>query len=89
MLMTTMIAAALAAQAAPDTHASAAAPLAAQPASASEDESAVRAVLARYKSAIDIGVNRYLGKPYQEHELLRNVFELLAQVRADEGVGHG
>ena len=37
----------------------------------------------------DIGVNRYLGKPYQEHELLRNVFELLAQVRADEGGSHG
>ena len=29
--------------------------------------------------AMEIGVNRYLGKPYQEHELLRNVFELLAQ----------
>ena len=28
--------------------------------------------------AFDIGVERYLGKPYQEHELLRNVFELLA-----------
>ena len=53
MLMTTMIAAALAAQAASDTYASAAAPVAAQPASASEDESAVRAVLARYKSAIE------------------------------------
>jgi len=39
--------------------------------------------------AFDIGVNRYLGKPYQEHELLRNVFELLAQVRADEGGRHG
>ena len=33
--------------------------------------------------AFDIGVNRYLGKPYQEHELLRNVFELLAQERAN------
>jgi chemosensory pili system protein ChpA (sensor histidine kinase/response regulator) len=39
--------------------------------------------------AFDIGVNRYLGKPYQEHELLRNVFELLAQVRADEDARHG
>ena len=29
--------------------------------------------------ALEIGVNRYLGKPYQENELLRNVFELLAQ----------
>jgi chemosensory pili system protein ChpA (sensor histidine kinase/response regulator) len=29
--------------------------------------------------AMELGVNRYLGKPYQEHELLRNVFELLAQ----------
>jgi chemosensory pili system protein ChpA (sensor histidine kinase/response regulator) len=29
--------------------------------------------------AFDIGVERYLGKPYQEHELLRNVFELLAE----------
>ncbi|MEO5566676.1 MAG: Hpt domain-containing protein [Luteimonas sp.] len=29
--------------------------------------------------AMEIGVNRYLGKPYQENELLRNVFELLAQ----------
>jgi len=28
-------------------------------------------------------VQRYLGKPYQEHELLRNVFELLAQEEAD------
>jgi chemosensory pili system protein ChpA (sensor histidine kinase/response regulator) len=33
--------------------------------------------------AFDIGVERYLGKPYQEHELLRNVFELLAQERAN------
>ena len=33
--------------------------------------------------ALDIGVNRYLGKPYQEHELLRNVFELLAEERAN------
>ena len=29
--------------------------------------------------AMEIGVNRYLGKPYQEHELLRNVFELLSR----------
>ncbi len=28
--------------------------------------------------AMDIGVDRYLGKPYQEPELMRNVFELLA-----------
>jgi chemosensory pili system protein ChpA (sensor histidine kinase/response regulator) len=34
--------------------------------------------------AFEIGVERYLGKPYQEHELLRNVFELLAQQRADD-----
>src|SRR5688572_15666152 len=27
--------------------------------------------------AFDIGVNRYLGKPYQEVELMRNVFEIL------------
>jgi chemosensory pili system protein ChpA (sensor histidine kinase/response regulator) len=27
--------------------------------------------------ALEIGVNRYLGKPYQEPELMRNVFELL------------
>ena len=27
--------------------------------------------------AMDIGVDRYLGKPYQEPELMRNVFELL------------
>jgi chemosensory pili system protein ChpA (sensor histidine kinase/response regulator) len=33
--------------------------------------------------AFDIGVERYLGKPYQEHELLRNVFELLAEKMAD------
>ncbi|WP_460821616.1 response regulator [Lysobacter olei] len=29
--------------------------------------------------AFEIGVNRYLGKPYQEPELLRNVFELLGE----------
>ncbi len=39
--------------------------------------------------AFDIGVNRYLGKPYQEHELLRNVFELLAQEFANEGSANG
>ncbi|WP_425488012.1 response regulator [Marilutibacter penaei] len=27
--------------------------------------------------AIEIGVNRYLGKPYQEPELMRNVYDLL------------
>jgi chemosensory pili system protein ChpA (sensor histidine kinase/response regulator) len=32
--------------------------------------------------AFEIGVNRYLGKPYQEPELVRNVFELLAEVAA-------
>jgi chemosensory pili system protein ChpA (sensor histidine kinase/response regulator) len=41
--------------------------------------------------AMEIGVNRYLGKPYQEHELLRNVFELLAQEASidQEPQGHG
>ncbi len=38
--------------------------------------------------AMDIGVDRYLGKPYQENELMRNVFALLEpgsprQVRTD------
>ena len=33
--------------------------------------------------AFEIGVQRYLGKPYQEHELLRNVFELLEQEQPD------
>ncbi len=33
--------------------------------------------------AMDIGVNRYLGKPYQENELMRNVFSLLEPVRSD------
>jgi chemosensory pili system protein ChpA (sensor histidine kinase/response regulator) len=37
---------------------------------------------------MEIGVNRYLGKPYQEHELLRNVFELLAEDAAKDR-GHG
>ncbi|MFC7302013.1 response regulator [Cognatiluteimonas weifangensis] len=44
--------------------------------------------------AMEIGVNRYLGKPYQEHELMRNVFELLAQEQTAgatgrEPLGHG
>jgi chemosensory pili system protein ChpA (sensor histidine kinase/response regulator) len=34
--------------------------------------------------AFSIGVNRYLGKPYQEPELMRNVFELLGIVRTNE-----
>jgi chemosensory pili system protein ChpA (sensor histidine kinase/response regulator) len=34
--------------------------------------------------AFSIGVNRYLGKPYQEPELMRNVFELLGIVRPNE-----
>jgi len=35
--------------------------------------------------ALDIGVERYLGKPYQENELVRNVYELLnLQPRDDE-----
>jgi chemosensory pili system protein ChpA (sensor histidine kinase/response regulator) len=37
--------------------------------------------------ALEIGVQRYLGKPYQEQELLRNVFELLAQADADGSRG--
>ncbi|HSR64014.1 MAG TPA: response regulator, partial [Xanthomonadaceae bacterium] len=41
--------------------------------------------------AFEIGVQRYLGKPYQEHELMRNVFELLAETEAerDGSVVHG
>ena len=35
--------------------------------------------------AIDIGVERYLGKPYQEVELMRNVFELLKVERTGDG----
>lgn len=31
--------------------------------------------------AMDLGVNRYLGKPYQEPELMRNVFDLLGIAR--------
>ncbi|AXK71087.1 response regulator [Lysobacter sp. TY2-98] len=34
--------------------------------------------------AFELGVNRYLGKPYQEPELMRNVNELLEQVHAHE-----
>jgi chemosensory pili system protein ChpA (sensor histidine kinase/response regulator) len=34
--------------------------------------------------AIDLGVERYLGKPYQEVELMRNVFDLLGVERAGE-----
>jgi chemosensory pili system protein ChpA (sensor histidine kinase/response regulator) len=33
--------------------------------------------------AMDIGVDRYLGKPYQENELMRNVFALLDSVRSN------
>jgi chemosensory pili system protein ChpA (sensor histidine kinase/response regulator) len=35
--------------------------------------------------AMDLGVERYLGKPYQEAELMRNVFELLKLERAGDG----
>ncbi len=35
--------------------------------------------------AIDLGVERYLGKPYQEAELMRNVFELLKLERVGDG----
>jgi chemosensory pili system protein ChpA (sensor histidine kinase/response regulator) len=31
--------------------------------------------------AFELGVNRYLGKPYQEPELMRNVYELLGIAR--------
>ena len=35
--------------------------------------------------AFEIGVQRYLGKPYQEHELVRNVYDLLnLTLRGDE-----
>ncbi|HTL13764.1 MAG TPA: response regulator, partial [Thermomonas sp.] len=37
--------------------------------------------------AMQLGVERYLGKPYQEAELLRNVFELLGLERAGDGQG--
>lgn len=53
MSMTLMIAAALATQKAADSHATHRPPLAEQSASVIADESAVRAVLARYKSAIE------------------------------------
>jgi chemosensory pili system protein ChpA (sensor histidine kinase/response regulator) len=33
--------------------------------------------------AMDIGVDRYLGKPYQENELMRNVFEILGMESVD------
>src|SRR5690606_29132526 len=40
--------------------------------------------------ALELGVQRYLGKPYQEHELLRNVFELLASDgMPEQGNGNG
>jgi chemosensory pili system protein ChpA (sensor histidine kinase/response regulator) len=32
--------------------------------------------------AMEIGVDRYLGKPYQEADLLRNVDEILRLTRA-------
>ena len=35
--------------------------------------------------AFEIGVERYLGKPYQEVELMRNVFELLGLEHAGAG----
>ncbi|RNF84197.1 response regulator [Lysobacter psychrotolerans] len=35
--------------------------------------------------AMDIGVERYLGKPYQEPELIRNVFELLGISHRHDG----
>jgi chemosensory pili system protein ChpA (sensor histidine kinase/response regulator) len=31
------------------------------------------------KRAEDIGVNQYLGKPYQESELLDNIYQLLGK----------
>lgn len=31
------------------------------------------------RKAMEIGVNRYMGKPYQEHELLANLLELLGE----------
>jgi chemosensory pili system protein ChpA (sensor histidine kinase/response regulator) len=35
--------------------------------------------------AFEIGVERYLGKPYQENELVRNVYDLLKlQPRGDD-----
>ena len=35
--------------------------------------------------AMDLGVQRYLGKPYQEVELMRNVLELLGVERTGDG----
>ena len=35
--------------------------------------------------AMDLGVERYLGKPYQEVELMRNVFDLLKLERVGDG----
>jgi len=37
--------------------------------------------------AMDLGVERYLGKPYQEAELMRNVFDLLRLERVGDGPG--
>jgi chemosensory pili system protein ChpA (sensor histidine kinase/response regulator) len=34
--------------------------------------------------AMDIGVDRYLGKPYQEPELMRNVFDVLGMEATSE-----
>jgi len=34
--------------------------------------------------AFEIGVQRYLGKPYQELDLMRNVYDLLGIARARE-----
>ena len=53
MIAKMVMAGALALQSAPDSHGSHAGPAASQPASISVDESAIRAVLARYKSAIE------------------------------------
>ncbi len=36
--------------------------------------------------AMEIGVERYLGKPYQEPELMRNVFELLKLAYVGDGL---
>ncbi len=37
--------------------------------------------------AMELGVERYLGKPYQEAELMRNVFDLLRLERVGDGSG--
>jgi CheY-like chemotaxis protein len=34
--------------------------------------------------AFEIGVQRYLGKPYQELDLMRNVYDLLGIARVRE-----